>query len=49
MGKRKMMEAWHDENLAITKHGLTQMRALIIIGTILGFALGMQTMYLILL
>ena len=38
------MKPWHDEELNITKNGLVQMRTLIIVGAVLGFILGMQTM-----
>ena len=40
---RKVMEPWHDENLVITKDGLFQMRTLVIVGAILGFAIGFFT------
>lgn len=45
--ERKVQRKWHDESLNITKYGLGAMRVLLIAGAILGFLLGLSTMYLI--
>ena len=37
---KKASHPWHDENLVYTRWGMNNMRILIIIGAILGFALG---------
>lgn len=37
---RYIQKPWHDENLVITRWGLTQMRTLIIVGFFLGLAMG---------
>lgn len=38
--ERYLERAWHDENLKITNWGLVNMRLLILVGWILGMALG---------
>ena len=40
MMDKKLMRKWHNESLFITRHGLRQMRSLIIVGFSLGLILG---------
>ena len=47
MGKRKVQEKWHDEELNITKYGIKMMRIYLSVGAILGFLIGLNLMYII--
>ena len=47
MKERKVQAKWHDEDLNITLYGLSAMRTLIVVSSLLGFALGLSIVFFI--